>query len=69
MHAAVRLIAKETLCGDAQEHKAALSFSQIGLPSPSTEVLIALCVLFGGATLAGTADTIQRATKKKMSKK
>ena len=40
---------------------------QVGLPSPSTELLVALSVLLGGATIAGTVRTIQRATSKQMS--
>ena len=40
---------------------------QVGLPSPSTELLVALSVLLGGATIAGTVRTIQRATAKQMS--
>lgn len=44
------------------------TLQQLGLASPSTPVLIALCALAGGATLAGTINTVQRATSKKMSK-
>lgn len=44
------------------------TLQQIGLSSPSTPVFIALLVVFGGASVFGTARTIQRATNKKMSR-
>lgn len=44
------------------------TLQQIGLPGDSAPMLVALLVLFGGGSLAGTFRTLQRALTKEMSK-
>ncbi len=46
------------------------TLAQLGLAdgTPSTPLLAALCLLIGGATLAGTASTIQKLATKTMTK-
>ncbi len=44
------------------------TLQQIGLPSPSVPMLVTLLVVFGGASVAGTVRTVQRATAKQMSR-
>ncbi len=45
------------------------TLQQIGLRTPSTEVLALLCAVFGTATLVGTVDTARKLVTKKMTPK
>ncbi len=45
------------------------TLQQIGLPSPSSELLAALTALVGIVLLVGTADTINKAFQRKLSPK
>lgn len=42
------------------------TLEQIGLPSPSFELLVVMAVVFGGATIAGSVATVQQLLSKKM---
>lgn len=44
------------------------TLAQVGLDAPSMPLLAAMCVIFGGATVAGTALTIQQLVSRKMSR-
>lgn len=57
-----------SIVGEATSGKGTLA--QIGLSTagePNTTLLIAMSVLFGGATVAGTAMTVQNIFNRKMS--
>ncbi|KAG2454228.1 hypothetical protein HYH02_001262 [Chlamydomonas schloesseri] len=44
------------------------TLAQVGLDAPSGSLLAAMCVIFGGATVAGTALTVQQLLTRKMSR-
>ncbi|GIL48911.1 hypothetical protein Vafri_5322 [Volvox africanus] len=44
------------------------TLAQIGLPAPSTPLLAAMVVLFGGATVVGSVVTVQQLLGRKMSR-
>ncbi|GIL69105.1 hypothetical protein Vretimale_17310 [Volvox reticuliferus] len=44
------------------------TLAQIGLPAPSTPLLAAMIVLFGGATVVGSVVTVQQLLGRKMSR-
>ncbi|KAG2425563.1 hypothetical protein HXX76_013607 [Chlamydomonas incerta] len=44
------------------------TLAQVGLDAPSMPLLAVMCVVFGGATAAGTALTIQQLVSRKMSR-
>jgi hypothetical protein len=44
------------------------TLQQIGFDTPSPGVLTLLLVVFGGATLAGTADTVRKLVTRQMTR-
>ncbi|GLC68832.1 hypothetical protein PLESTF_000743400 [Pleodorina starrii] len=44
------------------------TLAQIGLPAPSTPLLVAMIALFGGATAVGSVVTVQQLLSRKMSR-
>ena len=44
------------------------TLEQIGFTTPSQDLLVAICLLAGGATLIGTISTLSKATGGKLTK-